>query len=133
MILINKNTSEFKYFTLTEKSTLAVPYYLFKFESIDTGESTIFSATDVSSNMDRYNKFLFVETGSTPNYTAATISLNPGEYHYTAYEMTGRTNLDISGTTGIVETGQAFVSGATSTSYTFTASDDDTTDVYFNN
>lgn len=133
MVLINKNTTNFCYFTLTEKATLAAPYYLFKLESIDTSDITIFSATDLSSNVERYNKFMITETGATLNYTAGTISLNPGEYNYTAYEMTGRTNLDISGTTGIVEIGQIFVSGATSTSYTYTASDDDTTDVYFNN
>lgn len=133
MNLITKNSVNNCYFTLTEKATLTSPYYLFVLESIDSGKVTIFSADDISSNTDRYNKFIITETGSTTNYTAGTISLTVGEYNYTAYEMTGRTNLDISGTTGIVEVGQIFVSGSTSTSYTYTDTDDDETAVYFNN
>lgn len=133
MNLIIKNSVTPCYFTLTEKATLTSPYFLFKLESIDSGKITIFSATDVSSNIDRYNKFMITETSGATNFTAGTISLTAGEYNYTAYEMTGRTNLDISGTTGIVEVGQIFVSGSTSTSYTYTGTDDDESAVYFNN
>lgn len=133
MILINTNQVNFCYFTLTEKATLANPYYLFKFESIDTNKVVLFTGTDVSSNTERYNKFMITETSGATNFTAATINLDPGEYAYTVYQMSGQTNLALSGTSGIVETGQVLVSGATQTSYTYTGTDDDESAVYFNN
>jgi hypothetical protein len=132
-ILINKNSGNTCYFTLTEKATLTSPYFLFNFVSTDSNQSVIFTAPDLSTNIQRYNKFLITETGATQNFTAGTISLTPGEWNYYAYEMTGQTNLFISATTSMVEQGLVFVSGSATTSYTYTGSDDSETEIYFNN
>jgi hypothetical protein len=133
-IYINKNSGNTCYFTLTENSTLSNPYYLFNFVSLDSNQSIFFTGTDLSSNLSRYNKFTITETSGSTNFTAATISLSVGEWNYYAYEMTGQTNLHLSGTTSLVEQGLVFVSGITTPStFTYTSSDDSETEIYFNN
>lgn len=81
--------------TLTEKSTLTTPYFLFNFVSDVTKESVNFIAQDLSSYTDRYNQFLITETSGTTNYTSGTIELNPtGTWTYKVYEQTSSTNLN---------------------------------------
>jgi len=102
--------------TLSELTTLtgANVYYLFNFISDDTQESILFTAPDVSPNPIRYNRFLITETGSTYiNLTGGTIHLStPGYYHYDVYQMTGKTNVSLSGVSGpAIESGKMLVSG----------------------
>ena len=131
MKLINKNSANTVYFTLTEKSTLASPYFLFKFQSVDSDQVVYFNATDISLNTDRFNKFIITESGTT-NYSAGTVSLTVGEWNYYAYESTAQT-LSVSATTGaILEQGLVYVSGSSSTTYTYTGSDDTEKVIYFN-
>jgi hypothetical protein len=101
--------------------------------SIDTDESILFTGVDISPNKERFNQFNIVETSGTTNYTASTISLTPGEWNYYVYQMSGSTNLSLSGTSGLVESGLVTVSGASTTNYVYTANDDADVDVYFNN
>jgi hypothetical protein len=114
MININKNSSNTVVLTLTEKSTLLNPNYLFSFTSTtDFNNIVNFIATDTSTYKSRYNTFNIIETGTTfTNLTGGTINLNPnGMWDYKIYEQQSPTNLFISGTTGIVEVGKVIVNG----------------------
>jgi len=119
MILVNKNSNNTLVMTLTEKSTLTNPYFLFNFVSDVTGNSVNFIATDLSSYTDRYNKFLITETSGTAIYTSGTIELSPtGTWTYKVYEQTSSTNLNplLATNTTPLEVGQVKVKG-TETSY----------------
>ena len=132
MILINKNQPNICYFTLREKATLANPFYLFKIKSLQTNEEVIFTGLNISDNEQRFDKFIITETSGTTNYTASTVSLTTGSWFYNVYEMSGQTNLDISGTTGnVVEKGFFLVSGDSQSSTTYTGGDNDEVVVYF--
>lgn len=114
MINIDKNSSNIVVLTLTEKSTLLNPHYLFSFSATtDTDIQVNFIAQDNSQYKNRYNRFTIVETGTTfTNLTGGTINLNPpGMWDYTIYEQQSTTNLFISGTTSIVEVGKVIVNG----------------------
>lgn len=114
MINLYKNSNNIVVLTLTEKSTLLNPYYLFSFSSTTDYDNIInFVATDTSTYKSRFNKFNIIESGTTyTNLTGGTINLNPnGMWDYTIYEQTSPTNLQISGTTGVVEVGKVIVNG----------------------
>ena len=112
MININKNLDNVVVLTLTEKTTLPTPYYLFSFINGNTREVTNFTANDLSSFTSRYNEFLIKETGSTfVNLVNGIINLRPGMYSYTIYQQTSPTNLIISAATSVVEVGKVNVMG----------------------
>lgn len=112
MININKNSQNVVVLTLTEKTTLTNPNYLFSFENGNTREVTNFISTDLSQYKSRYNEFLITETGTTfVNLTASTINIKPGMYSYTIYQQTSPTNLNVSAATSVVEVGKVIVSG----------------------
>ena len=118
MINLNKNSNNLVVLTLTEKSSLLNPYYLFSFTSTTNYNNVInFTATDNSTYKSRYNRFNIIESGTTyTNLTGGTINLNPnGMWDYTIYEQVSPINLAISGTTGIVEVGKVIVNGVDST------------------
>jgi hypothetical protein len=111
MINLDKNTSNTVVLTLTERSKLINPTYVFRFVNALEKNEVIFNAEDLSNFNCRYNLFNIVESGSTfTNLTGGTINLNPaGYWDYQVYEATGST-LSISGTTGrILETGKMFL------------------------
>jgi hypothetical protein len=114
MINIDKNSSNIVVATLTEKSTLLTPNFLFSFSSTTDVDNVVnFMATDTSQYKSRYNIFVVIETGTTfVNLTGGTINLTPpGMWDYNIYESTGVT-LSISATTGnILETGKVIVNG----------------------
>lgn len=119
MIFLQRDSSNQVVLTLKEKATLASPFYLFNFISDDTNVSKIFTAPNTSTSTSRYDEFEITVSGGTENLTGGTIDLtNNGFYKYTVYEMTGQTNLDISGTTSILETGKVLLSGNTLPSIT---------------
>jgi hypothetical protein len=112
MINITKNQSNVVVLTLTEKTTLNNPNYLFSFVNGNTRDVVNFIATDVSSYVTRYNEFNIIETGSTfTNLTGGTINLTPGMYSYTIYQQNSPTNLIISAATSLVEVGKVIVNG----------------------
>lgn len=91
---INKNSNNRLIFTLTEKSTLTSPTFLFDFNSDVTGESVCFIAADLSSYPERFNEFIITETSGTNIYTSGTITLEPeGQWTYKVYEQTSTSNL----------------------------------------
>lgn len=113
MILLNRDSLNTVVLTLTEKVTLTgATFFLFQFTNDDTNVSKLFTAPDTSCNTCRYNQFDITVTGGTEDLTGGTIDIdNNGYWKYKVYQMTGSTNLDISGTTGIVETGKMYLSG----------------------
>ena len=73
--------------TLTEKATIANPYYLFALSSIQTNQTIYFMATDISSHTERYNKFVWT-IKSNPNLNNGEFDLPiEGLYTYTAYQL----------------------------------------------
>jgi hypothetical protein len=114
MINLDKNSNNLVVLTLTEKSTLLNPNYLFSFTSTTNYNNVVnFIATDTSAYKSRYYRFTIIESGTTfTNLTGGTINLNPnGMWDYTIYEQISPTNLQISGTTGVVEVGKVIVNG----------------------
>jgi hypothetical protein len=105
MIYIEKNKVNEVVLTLSEKSSLIDPYYLFTFQNeFNVGANLIvYSQDDISSSTDRYNLFLIEEnnSGSTSGGTGVVLSLVEGQYNYKVYESTTPT-LDINDTTGII-------------------------------
>lgn len=115
MITIQKNSSKLVYFTLSEKTTLSTPYYIFEIKSVDNNY-TYFTGEDNSLNKDRYNSFTF-SSGSVATYSCG-FDLNVGEYSYTVYETPNYNSIDTS-TASVVELGIFKVTGTTSnTEYT---------------
>ena len=119
MITIEKNSINTVILTLTEKSTLLNPEYLFEFTSTSNYDNIVrFIAVDTSVYKSRYNSFEITESGTTyVNLTGGTINLTPnGMWNYKVYEqVSGTTNLNISGTTGVVEVGKVIVTGTDTT------------------
>jgi len=110
MITLNKNSSNSLIFTLTEKSRLPVPFYLFSFVDDTSKEQVLFNSTDLSGYPRRFNQFDIIESGST-NPSQGIIELNYGFGTYEVYEATGAT-LNITGTTGrVLEEGKYYVNG----------------------
>lgn len=109
MILIEKNTNNTIVFTLTEKSRLAVPYFLFEFVS-DTGVTKLFNMADNSSYPRRFNEMTLVETTS-EDLSLGEVDLNYGWGEYKVWESVTQTLL-VANTTGrILEEGKYFVKG----------------------
>jgi len=110
MITINKGVTNSTIFTLTEKSTLPTPNYLFSFTNDNSGVNNLFNMTDTSAYPRRYNEFDLVETSVT-NPSLGQVDLEYGWGTYEVYEGITAT-LSVSGTTGLVlEEGKYFVSG----------------------
>jgi hypothetical protein len=85
MLVIDKAESKNWYVTLTEKVTIANPYFLFAFTHRVTNEVTSVLLTDISTQTERYNKFAVVE--------GTTFTLDAGEFEYVIYAQTSSTNL----------------------------------------
>lgn len=97
MLTIAKGESKYWVMTLTEKSTITNPYYLFEAFNKQTNVSTFTVLdTDLSDHPERYNKFSITET-ETPLGTRGRITLSVGEYIYKVYEQDNNTNTNPSG------------------------------------
>ena len=96
MVIVNKNTNNTLILTLTEKSTLSSPNYLFEFTSEMSQDRVLFIAEDLSTSPSRYNEFLITETSGTTDFTSGTITLSPrGQWSYRVFEQSSSTNLDV--------------------------------------
>lgn len=114
MIKITKGQVNEVVVTVTEKTTLETPYYLFEFLCDDNQRKFYCIAADSSPNIVRYNLFEITETATDPDFTDGEITLDiPGFYHYTIYEQVSSTNLNPANATGIVEIGKLLVIGTT--------------------
>lgn len=73
--------------TLSEKTSLVDPVYLFSFYHLMTKKTVNFILGDLSDFANHYNKFTFTE-GSTGKV------LEEGQHNYTFYAQESTTNLD---------------------------------------
>ena len=105
MIVLNKGETTTFVATLWELSTLTSPYYLFVFTSSQTKVSYYTIIANTSTNVERYNKFVFVE-GVDDALNGKLILGKGGFYTYTVYDQSSSTNLDPDLATGIVERGK---------------------------
>lgn len=111
MILIDRDSSGYAVLSLTERTTISNPTYLFSFESIEN-ESKNFIATDISAYTDRYNQFVITEvgTGGTEDlYNGEVILLPVGFWNYTIYAQDSTGNLIPANADEIVERGIVYV------------------------
>jgi hypothetical protein len=97
MLQINKAESKNWYLTLTEKTTISNPYYLFSLKHRLTAVEYNFLLTDISSYKERYNEFEITE--------GATVTLDAGEYLYRIYAQTSSVNTNPELANEIVEEG----------------------------
>ena len=113
MILLKKDTINRTIITATENATLSAPvYFLFEFINDTTKFAKVFTAADISTNICRYNEFLIEVTDGAEDLLNGVINLNiNGYYSYLVYQMADPTNLDISLTSGVVETGKVYLQG----------------------
>lgn len=113
-LLLKQDQSNRVAVTLNENTTLTgSTFYLWNMTSDDSGESIQFIATDVSTNLFRYNQFNIILTGSSfTNLTAGTINTSQnGTYKYEIHQQNSNTNLLTASASGIVELGRIVVSG----------------------
>jgi hypothetical protein len=111
MIFIDRDSSGIVALSLSERTTIANPTFLFSFESIEN-EFKNFIADDISIYTDRYNKFIITEVGDggTEDLTNGEIILLPtGFWDYTIYAQTSITNLVPASADEIVERGKVYV------------------------
>lgn len=121
MIKITKGQANTVVLTLTEKSTLTNPDYLFVFKNDQTELEYIFIAADTSLYPERYNQFRITETSSTPDPLDGEVELPVLKFYtYTVYEQNSATNLDPLLATGVVEVGKVEVFDTASTDSTYT-------------
>jgi len=90
--------------TLTEKTTLASPYYLVVFNNLATNELVYAICPDTSTQTTRYNLLTIIES-NTSIPLSGQVKLIEGTYQYKIYEQTSSSNLDPSLSTSLVETG----------------------------
>jgi hypothetical protein len=100
--------------TLSEKSTLTSPNYLFYFKSRNTNETVAFvilNNADLSAYKERFNAFNITVS----SYFATKL---PGEWSYQIYEQTSTSNLIPSQATSLLESGQATLNDTSQFSFT---------------
>lgn len=105
--------------TLTEKTTISDPNYLFEFKDNQTKELIYFIAQDTSSYKERFNKFSITEKTNPNNLIGEVELVLDGQYAYTVREQASATNLDPTLSGAIVETGKVTVTDTESTVPTY--------------
>lgn len=74
--------------TLSEKTTITQPTYLFEFVNQITLKQSLFLSTDISQYPDRYNRFEITNQIGNNNPLIGEVDLtNEGYYHYSIYEQ----------------------------------------------
>lgn len=113
MLQINKAETKTWYLTLTEKTTVSNPTYLFSLTHRLTNVAYNFILTDTSYYVERYNAFELTE--------GSTVTLDAGEYIYKIYAQTSPTNVNPELANELVEEGMVKVDfDVTRTQYTVT-------------
>lgn len=97
MLQINKAESKSWYLTLTEKTTISNPTYLFSLTHRLNNAQYNFILTDISAYIERYNEFEITE--------GTTVTLDAGEYLYEIYAQSSPSNLDPALANELVEQG----------------------------
>lgn len=110
MILINKNSSNEVVLTLSEKTSITSPTYLFEFTNDSTKQTKVFISADYSNNKERFNVFNIIETATEVPLTGR-VSLTVGDWKYKIYQQASTTNLVVANASGLVENGRVEVKG----------------------
>ena len=110
MILINKNSSNEVVLTLSEKTTIVEPTYLFEFTNDSTKETKVFISADYSNNKERFNVFNIIETLIEVPLTGR-VRLTIGNWKYKIYEQVSPSNLIVANADRLVENGRVEVKG----------------------
>lgn len=106
MLILQKNTANTVVVTVTEASTIDNAKYLFEFLNVTSNTKTYCIPTNISTQKQRYDKFIITEK-TNPNNLNGEIRLeHEGDYYYKIYEQSSSTNLDPTGLT-MVEQGIA--------------------------
>ena len=106
MILLQENTANIVVLTLTEKTTINAPTYLFRFVNKQTNQEYVCIQSDTSVFKTRYNKFTITTQNTTPNPLLGQLKLTLGdEYEYYMYAQVSTTNLDYKLSDEMVESG----------------------------
>jgi len=95
--VINKGQGNNVVVTVSERSRLTDPFFLFVFNSKFAGNTEVCSLKASASNV-RYNLFQITET-TAPDNTAGEVELFKGEWTYNIYESVTQTT-DPTSTTG---------------------------------
>ena len=110
MISIIKASSNNVCLTLTEKTTIANPIYLFSFTNPQSGDNKTFLSADISIYTDRYNEFVIIETSTNPDNLIGEVTLTLESYwNYEVYAQTSTTNLIVADAIELVEKGKVYV------------------------
>lgn len=109
MINLRKSQINVVVLTLTEKTTIDNPTYLFEFKDNQTKAFTYFIAEDISEFKERFNKFSITEKTNPNNLIGEVELVLDGQYAYTVREQSSTTNLDPLLSGAIVETGKVTV------------------------
>lgn len=120
MIQINKASVNIVVVTLTELVTLPSPIFLFEFKNDQDNSLHYFIAADISSYIERYNKFS-IEEKVLPNPLMGEVELSlTGFYSYRIFEQISSTNLDplLCDNTTPLEVGKVLVIGTSDTEFT---------------
>lgn len=120
MIKIKKVSGNEVVLTLSEKTSITNPTYLFEFINDATKVTKTFIANDYSNNKERFNIFDIIET-STEDLLNGRVSLEIGSYKYNIYEQTSSTNLIVANAHALVENGKVDVIGTKSVLNEFTS------------
>ena len=112
MLTITKGETKFWYLTLTEKTTISDPTYLFSITHRLTNTTTNFILTDVSAYTERYNKFSVIE--------GTTFDVDTGEFSYRVYAQTSLSNTDPDDADELVEQGMLKVNNLESPTVYYT-------------
>lgn len=113
MLLLNKSTSNVFALTLSEKATLASPFYLFVFENdqTKTRKYCIASVTEGT----RYDSVTIIESTTEDVYNGTISLVQPGYWSYKVYEQSSSTNLNPDLATSLLERGKMKVVGTSRT------------------
>lgn len=106
MILITKNTTNTAILTLSEKTTIATPVYLFEVLNDQTNISKCFIAQDISNNPERYNEFYIIDNVTELPLVGQVDFGYIGFYKYNIYEQSSTTNLDPLLATNLIDNGK---------------------------
>lgn len=106
MIYLKENQNNIVALTLTEKTTINAPTYLFRFVNKQTNLEYVCISQDLSGYLARYNKFIIKTMNTTPTPLLGELKLPLGdEYEYFIYAQISTTNLDYKLSNEVVETG----------------------------
>lgn len=133
MIVLNRETANEVHITVTEKTTITNPVYIFRLTSETSNATKQFVSTDVSTNTIRYNKFIIEtveDSGSEDLDNAIVHMILEGFYNYEVYEAIAGSDASTSIVgLNVVESGKCFLNGPEG----FNSMPDTIEDIYVDN